>query len=630
MIGGALWEECDRPSSRGAFREGSASRVHVCEWGAVEMAAATQRAPAAKLPLCVLEVALALAQSQAMTTAVVGVRLLTSGVQRSHWWEHAGLWGLARSARAEALVPLQCLGGEAATASARGTSHSEPELALHRHALQAPRLQTSPALLLGFVRLHFSARGAISNLFLESQPALPPPGEGEVLLRVRAVGLNFRDVLNVLGEYPGDPGPPGADASGMVLEASSSLHRVGDAAFGLGHAPLASTALASAACLVRQVDSLAFEQACTLPITWSTSHVAVERAQLCAGRSIITQAAAGGVGLKAVEYAQWLQAACIGTAGQPHKHVPLRGLGVDALCSSRSAVGFAWGLACLVSGGRAHAVLNSLSRDFIATSFAVVGEGGAFEEIGKRGIWSPACHLASGSATLYSAIALDVDIAYHPAWMHCTLSLLSARAAVGAATSLPLSSFDMGAQYELAFRTLQSGLNTGKVVVRIAASHSALPSGGHVVTGGTSGLGLLTGRWLAQHGASCLVLASRGGVLVRDTAVEWAAVEESNTVTCLERCDTGEATHVHRLMASAPWFEGMWHAAGVLSDALLSKQAAPTLTRSYAPKAHGSWSGAGSPNKRGGVTRSGSAFGMMKRTQTSVRASIEGIRHAIR
>jgi NADPH:quinone reductase-like Zn-dependent oxidoreductase len=45
------------------------------------------------------------------------------------------------------------------------------------------------------------------------------PAPGEVLLSVKAVGINFRDVLNVLGMYPGDPGAPGSDAAGVVMAA---------------------------------------------------------------------------------------------------------------------------------------------------------------------------------------------------------------------------------------------------------------------------------------------------------------------------------------------------------------------------------------------------------------------------
>ena len=59
-------------------------------------------------------------------------------------------------------------------------------------------------------------------------------------------------------------------------------------------------------------------------------------------------------------------------------------------------------------------------------------------------------------------------------------SLLAARAAGGAATSLPLVSFDMEAQHEVAFRALQGGLNTGKVVVRMATRQAGV-GGGHLV-----------------------------------------------------------------------------------------------------------------------------------------------------
>ena len=105
----------------------------------------------------------------------------------------------------------------------------------------------------------------------------------------------------------------------------------------------------------------------------------------------------------------------------------------------------------------------------------------------------------------------------------------------------------MEAQYESAFRTLQNGLNVGKIVVRIVAARvSAGSRGCHIVTGGTGGLGLLTGRWLAQVGTRHLILASRGGALAHDTAVEWDAVQATCALTSLERCDAGEAVHVQR------------------------------------------------------------------------------------
>ena len=81
-------------------------------------------------------------------------------------------------------------------------------------------------------------------------------------LQVRAVGLNFRDVLNVLGEYPGDPGPPGSDCAGVVDNAGSMrLHAVGAPVCGFGDASLACLATASALLVATKAGALAFEQA---------------------------------------------------------------------------------------------------------------------------------------------------------------------------------------------------------------------------------------------------------------------------------------------------------------------------------------------------------------------------------
>ena len=142
-------------------------------------------------------------------------------------------------------------------------------------------------------------------------------------------------------------------------------------------------------------------------------------------------------------------------------------------------------------------------------------EGGDLEEIGKRSIWAVQRQVASAPRTSYCAVALDADMALDPAWMHGVLGLLAARADAYAVRSLPLQSFDMAVQHELAFRTLQSGLNTGKVVVRVAACAAAGAGGGHVVMGGTGGLGALTGRWLAQRDAPRVMLCSRGGALAK-------------------------------------------------------------------------------------------------------------------
>ena len=111
------------------------------------------------------------------------------------------------------------------------------------------------------------------------------------------------------------------------------------------------------------------------------------------------------------------------------------------------------------------------------------------------------------------------------------------------------------------------------------------------MTGGTGGLGLLTARWLAHRGARALLLVSRSGALAAGSTAEWERLQMCGAVAKLERCDTGEATHVSRavLLAQQLALSGIWHAAGALADGLLPKQSAASLWRVWAPKVSGLW-----------------------------------------
>ena len=78
--------------------------------------------------------------------------------------------------------------------------------------------------------LTFTSRGSLENLQLETM-VRRPPGRGEVEIRVHATALNFRDVMNVMGLYPGDPGPLGAECAGEIVAVGEEVSHfaIGDA-----------------------------------------------------------------------------------------------------------------------------------------------------------------------------------------------------------------------------------------------------------------------------------------------------------------------------------------------------------------------------------------------------------------
>ena len=148
----------------------------------------------------------------------------------------------------------------------------------------------------------------------------------------------------------------------------------------------------------------------------------------------------------------------------------------------------------------------------------------------------------------------------------------------------------MEVEVEMAFRTLQAGLNTGKIVIRVASRSSHALCGAHIVTGGTGGLGLLTARWIAQNGASRLVLASRSGKRSSASAGEWQLLTASDAEAIVQRCDSADDGHVKRLVASTlDSLVGVWHAAGVLADGVLPSQTTDGMRYVYSPKVYGSW-----------------------------------------
>merc|ERR1712146_392367 len=153
----------------------------------------------------------------------------------------------------------------------------------------------------------------------------------EVEIRVRAVGLNFRDVLNVLGLYPGDPGQPGSDCSGIVVA-------VGEEVYGMARGCLKTYVNVVGALVQPKPTNLSFEAAASLPSIFSTSKLALDDlAKLKKGEKVLIHAAAGGVGQAAVQIALQKGAIVYATAGKQEKHEYLRQLGVQYITSSRDS-----------------------------------------------------------------------------------------------------------------------------------------------------------------------------------------------------------------------------------------------------------------------------------------------------
>ncbi|QFU76440.1 NADPH:quinone oxidoreductase family protein [Halioglobus maricola] len=180
--------------------------------------------------------------------------------------------------------------------------------------------------------------GLPDKLSLEMDWPEPTPGEHEILVDVKAAGLNFPDVLMIQGKYqmqPEMPFIPGGECAGVVREVGESVTRYkpGDkviVAAGIG--AFSEVAVVHELGAFPVPENLSFEQAAGVCITYFTSYYALkQRAEIKAGETLLVLGAAGGVGSTAVELGKLMGAKVIAAASSDEKLELCKQLGADEL-----------------------------------------------------------------------------------------------------------------------------------------------------------------------------------------------------------------------------------------------------------------------------------------------------------
>jgi NADPH2:quinone reductase len=164
----------------------------------------------------------------------------------------------------------------------------------------------------------------------------PTPGPGQVLIEVKAAGINFADLMSREGTYPAGPKPPcvlGMEAAGIITAVGEGITTpaVGTRVAALVQGGYAEYALAEATRAVPLPKTVDFAAATALLVQGLTAYFLLKRAgELKPGQSVLVNAAAGGVGSLAVQIAKLLGAGrVIGTASTEEKRAWVRELGAD-------------------------------------------------------------------------------------------------------------------------------------------------------------------------------------------------------------------------------------------------------------------------------------------------------------
>jgi acyl transferase domain-containing protein/NADPH:quinone reductase-like Zn-dependent oxidoreductase/NADP-dependent 3-hydroxy acid dehydrogenase YdfG/acyl carrier protein len=459
-------------------------------------------------------------------------------------------------------------------------------------------------------RLEVAAGGGLDSLAMVPIARRAPAGD-EIEIAVGAAGLNFRDVLWAMGMLPeealehGFAGATiGMECAGTVTRVGSAVRdlSVGDRVMGFASSTFASHVTTRADGIGRLPANVSLAEGATIPTTFITAWYALhELARLRPGETVLIHGAAGGVGLAALQIAKYLGATVFATAGAADKQRLVRDMGADHVMSSRS-LAFADEVMALTGGTGVDVVLNSLAGEAITRGLQILRPFGRFLEIGKRDLYGNSrIGLRPFRQNLsYFGIDADTLLIERPDLAARLFAEITALFAEGTLRPLPYQVFPLDRAGE-AFRLMQASRHLGKIVLTVpetlqgvADGTRRLASGGTwVVSGGMSGFGLASARWLAEQGVTHLALLGRRGADTDEAqdALAWFA-ELGVTVLPLA-CDVADRASLgaalDRVRAQMPPITGVLHAAAVIEDAPVVMIEREQAHRVQGAKIQGAW-----------------------------------------
>lgn len=445
--------------------------------------------------------------------------------------------------------------------------------------------------------------GSIDDLVAVPLPDEPPAAD-QVLIEVRAAGLNFRDVLCALGLVQGVDPVLGGECAGIVRAVGASVAdiRVGDEVVAIAPSCLASHVTVPRCRVARKPAGIDFEQAAALPVAFLTAIHGLEQLgglTACAEQPrVLIHSGAGGVGMAAIQVALAAGARVFATAGSHARRARLQALGVEQVFDSRT-LDFREQVLAATQGQGVDLVLNALTGEFIPASFDVLAPGGRFLEMGKRDIW-PADRVAERYPGIaYVPFDLFDAMAADPALAPWLFDRLLTRLEQCVLKPLPVEAHPLNRPHA-AFRSMMQSRHVGKVVLRHDPADES-PVGrpvppppvtmdrlrddaSYLVTGALGSIGLAVAEEMVARGARHLLLIGR-------SAPDPQAIPRLDRLRAqgvrlrVEQCDVADGVALGNLLDGCrPTLRGVVHAAGRLDDGMIEQQSWPRFAGVLLPK----------------------------------------------
>jgi NADPH:quinone reductase-like Zn-dependent oxidoreductase len=294
----------------------------------------------------------------------------------------------------------------------------------------------------------------------------PVPGRGEVLVSVRAAGINGADPMQVRGGYPAPPGwpqdIPGMEFAGEVagFGRGAARFQLGDRVMGLcGGGGQAELIVVPESALVPVPPQVPFEQAGGFPEVFSTAYDALfTRARLSVGERVVVSGAAGGVGTAAVQLAYATGAFVVATVRNTELHDAVRALGADVVVEPDGVVEYGpFDVSLeLVGAPGVAAVLPLLAT---GGRIVVIGVGGAGAKVELNLLQVMAARAFLTGSTLRGRTEAEKAAVTRAVEAHVVPLLAAGSVAVPVTEIFPM------AEAQKAYERFTAGKKLGKIVL---------------------------------------------------------------------------------------------------------------------------------------------------------------------
>ncbi|KAK3328393.1 hypothetical protein B0T19DRAFT_357739 [Cercophora scortea] len=438
------------------------------------------------------------------------------------------------------------------------------------------------------VRLQADKKGSLESLVWSETAVGEVPVElGKVDIQVQAMGVNFKDVATTMGIVPENEHMIGCECAGYIRRVGPGVtgFKVGDRVVAQTDGTYVNHLQVVTDRVHAIPDSMSFEDAATIPLVYLTAIYSLYHlGNLREGQTVLIHSAAGGVGMAAIQLAQYKKCDVFVTVSTDEKRMLLAsqfGIPANRMFSSRNTK-FAEEIRRETNGRGVDVILNSLVGELLDESWRLTADGGVFVEIGKRDIvdrntlaMEPFDRNCSFRAIDLSYVK-QISASLTGRLLEEVFDLVKG-GHVGPIR--PVTTFTVD-QVIPALSYIRRGQHMGKIVITSTDQDLELPirpairklelkhDAAYLIVGGLKGLCGSLAVHMARHGARHIIAMSRSGIddeasarVVRNCASYGCEVTEA-------KGDVSDANFVKSVFRSArPWkVAGVIQAAMVLRD----------------------------------------------------------------